>query len=639
MTGRINDQDIAAVRARTRIDEVIREHVTLKPAGGGSLKGLCPFHDERSPSFHVTPAKGFYHCFGCQAGGDAITFLMQLEGLSFAEAVEKLAARTGIALRYEEGGSSVERDVGKRGRLTRANAIAAAFFREQLASPRGRQARTILAERGFDQAAVEQFGVGFAPGGWDNLTKHLTTNRVEVADQLAAGLVADGRRGVYDRFRNRLIWPIEDLSGDVVGFGARRIDDTEDSPKYLNTPETAIYKKSQVLYGLNRARKSIAKSQQAVIVEGYTDVMAAHLAGLDNAVATCGTAFGDEHVTVLRRLLMDSDSISGQVVFTFDSDEAGRNAALKAFALDHRFVAHTFVAVDRSGLDPADLRLQQGDDAVRRLVDNRVPLFEFALRAAVEAVEVSTAEGRTDGLRATAPILAGIRESTLRREYERTVAGWLGLPVGTVAGAVRSAGRRTEPRAGSGGGGRSGGSRHLEHAQSPGQPGGSSRGAVKPLRRPQGGPALVEYLAMQALIQVPSAAQGWFDVLEPEALRTPELRRVYEVLLSVGPPPEGVSEVLWMQDLLGGCDEPTRQHISALTAEPLQAAEPDARYVRSLIARLLDRDALARMSSLQAALQRLGHDEDQARRDLLEQWNALNNVRRGLLPHLTGGGV
>ena len=440
MTGRIRDEDIAEVRARTRIDEVVSEHVTLRPAGGGSLKGLCPFHDERSPSFHVTPSKGLYHCFGCQAGGDAITFLTELEGLSFTEAVEKLAARAGLQLRYEEGGSAPQRDRGERARLLGANRRAADFFAEQLAAPGGAEARELLAERGFDADALAAFGVGFAPDSWNALIDHLRRAGVDQQAMLAAGLVAQGSRGTYDRFRGRIMWPIRDLSGDVVGFGARRMGEDKDSPKYLNTPETPLYKKSQVLYGLDLARRTIAKTQQVIVVEGYTDVMAAHLAGVTNAVATCGTAFGEGHISVLRRLLLDEVGSRGQVIFTFDSDEAGRRAALRAFENDQRFLTSTYVAVDPHGLDPADLRQHHGDEAVRGLVERRVPLFEFALRSAIEGVDVSTVEGRTAGMRAVVPIIAGIRDSAVRPEYARVAAGWLGLPEETVLSAVRRGG-------------------------------------------------------------------------------------------------------------------------------------------------------------------------------------------------------
>ncbi len=381
MAGRIRDEDIALVRERARIEEVVREYVTLKSAGGGSLKGLCPFHDERSPSFHVTPSRGMWYCFGCGEGGDVLSFVQKIDHLSFAEVVEKLADRTGVELRYVDGGAAINRQQGQRTRLVEAHKVAAAFYVEQLATPEAQTGREFLTARGFDAAAAAHFGVGFAPKGWDALTNHLRKKGFTDAELLAGGLVSQGNRGPYDRFRGRLVWPIRDLGGEVIGFGARKLFDDDDGPKYLNTPETPIYKKSQVLYGIDLARRDISKNQQAVIVEGYTDVMACHLAGITTAVATCGTSFGTEHIKVLRRLLMDDDQMRGSVVFTFDGDAAGQKAALRAFEEDQRFVTQTFVAVEPSGLDPCDLRIQHGDAAIVALVDRRVPLFEFAIRS------------------------------------------------------------------------------------------------------------------------------------------------------------------------------------------------------------------------------------------------------------------
>ena len=414
MAGRIRDEDVALVREKAAIDDIVRDYVALKPAGGGSFKGLCPFHDERSPSFHVTPSRGMYYCFGCQEGGDVITFVQKLDHLTFAESVEKLAGRTGVTLRYEEGGAGVNRQQGQRTRLVEANKVAEEYFVAQLGGPDAAPARTFLSERGFDAAVATDFHLGFAPKSWDSLTSHLRKRGFSDAEMMAAGLVAQGSRGVYDRFRGRLIWPIRDLAGDVVGFGARRLLEDDEGPKYLNTPETPLYKKSQVLYGIDRARREIAKQQKVVVVEGYTDVMACQLAGVAVAVATCGTSFGADHIKVLRRLLMDDDRLRGEVIFTFDGDEAGRRAALKAFDDDQRFVAQTFVAVEPHGLDPCDLRQQHGDVAIRSLVDHRVPLFEFAIRSTLAGYDLESAEGRVAALRDAAPIVARIKDPERR---------------------------------------------------------------------------------------------------------------------------------------------------------------------------------------------------------------------------------
>ena len=438
MSGRIRDTDVAYVRDHSAIDDVVGEYVQLKSAGGGQKKGLCPFHDEKSPSFHVTPSKGFYHCFGCQAGGDVIAFVMKMDHLSFTETVEKLAEKLGYQLTYDTS-SGTSAPTGRRSRIVAANLAAANFYREQLNIPEAELGRKFLSERGFDKSAIEFFGVGYAPNEWDALTKVLRGEGFSIEELNSAGLIKEGQRGPIDRFRNRLVWPIRDISGDVVGFGARKLaSDAEDNgPKYLNTPETPIYKKSQLLYGLDIAKKEIAKSRQVVIVEGYTDVMAAHLSGITTAVATCGTAFGDDHIRILRRLLMDDETFRGEVIFTFDGDAAGQKAAMRAFDDDQKFVTQTYVAVEPNGLDPCELRQKGGDVAVRDLIARRVPLFEFAIRTELKKFDLNLPEGRVSALNATAPLIGKIRDASLRPEYVRSLAGWLGMDVEVVNAAVK----------------------------------------------------------------------------------------------------------------------------------------------------------------------------------------------------------
>src|SRR5690625_2289872 len=307
-------------------------------------------------------------------------------------------------------------------------------------------------DRGFDRAAAAHFGVGYAPRGWDNLLKYLRNRGFTEPELAASGLVSQGRNGHYDRFRCRPLFLIMNVIGVFFGFGTRKLHDDYEGPKYLNTPETQLYKNSQVLYGVDLAKRDIAKKKQLVVVEGYTDVMAAHLAGVTTAVATCGTAFGSEHVRIVRRLLGDSSagagvqlasgmSVGGEIIFTFDGDDAGRNAALRAYGEDQRFLAQTFIAISPAGMDPCDLRQQRGDEAVRDLIKDRQPLFEFVVRSTLDNFDLDTAEGRVGGLRAAAPVVAGIRDAALRPEYARMLAGWLGMDIETVRRAVRSAGR------------------------------------------------------------------------------------------------------------------------------------------------------------------------------------------------------
>lgn len=437
---RILQADVDEVKARTNIADIIGERVALKSAGVGSLKGLCPFHDEKSPSFHVRQQVGYYHCFGCGESGDVYSFLREMDHVSFTEAVERLAGRIGYTLHYEDGGAAPE--TSGRSRLYAANTAAAEFFRAQLLTPDAEAGRRFLGERGFDAGAAAHFGVGFAPRGWDGMLKALTAQGFTREELSNAGLVSTGQRGVYDRFRGRLVWPIRDVSGQTIGFGARKLFDDDQGPKYLNTPETPIYKKAQVLYGLDLAKRDIARGdpRRVVVVEGYTDVMACHLAGLTTAIATCGTAFGTEHIKVLRRVMGD-DNASGEVVFTFDGDEAGQKAALRAFTEDDRFNAQTFVAVAPDGMDPCDLRLQRGDAAVRGLMDAKQPMFEFAIDRKLGGFDLSTVEGRVGALRAAAPIVAEIRDQLLRPGYERVLARRLGMDPTEVRSEVERAAR------------------------------------------------------------------------------------------------------------------------------------------------------------------------------------------------------
>ncbi|MBY8877754.1 DNA primase [Actinacidiphila acidipaludis] len=426
MAGRIRDEDVKAVRDAVPIDAVVSEYLQLRNAGGGNLKGLCPFHDEKSPSFQVSPSKGLFHCFGCGEGGDTLAFVMKVDHLSFTEAVERLAGQAGITLRYEEGSHVPGRQQGERIRLVEAHRAAAQFYVEQLGGAEAEIGRVFLARRGFDQAAAEHFGVGYAPAGWDHLVRYLRGKGFSDKELILAGLASESRRGgAIDRFRGRLIWPIRDITGEVIGFGARKLRDDDQGPKYLNTAETPLYRKSQVLYGIDLAKKEIARTGRAVVVEGYTDVMACHLAGVTTAIATCGTSFGGDHIKILRRLLMDNST--AEVVFTFDGDEAGQKAALRAFEDDQKFAAETSIAITPGGMDPCELRLAEGDAAVQRLIDGRTPLFAFALRSIVSRYNLDTDEGRVAAVDAAVPVVAAIKNQALRDRYAIRLVGMAGI--------------------------------------------------------------------------------------------------------------------------------------------------------------------------------------------------------------------
>ncbi|MDR1078671.1 MAG: DNA primase [Propionibacteriaceae bacterium] len=444
MAGRINQEDIDEVRGRARIDDVVAGQVNLKPAGAGTLKGLCPFHEEKTPSFQVTPARGLYYCFGCGAGGDAVRFVQQINNLSFPEAIEFLAAKYGVTLRYDQTEPGASQG-SPRARLLEANAAAADFYAAALLRPAALTGRQFLDQRGFDKAAAELFGVGFAPTEGRALVGHLKAKGFNEEELIAAGLA---RRGGWDYFQGRLLWPIRDAGRAVLGFGARRLFEDDRMPaKYINTPETAVYKKSHVLYGLDLARAPIGKASQAVIVEGYTDVMACHLAGVKTAVASCGTAFGDDHARLIQRL-MGGDAFHGEVVFTFDGDEAGRKAALKVFSGDAHFAAQTYVAVEPTGLDPCDLRLRHGDAALRELIGRREALYKFVMRHTIGQFDLDRVDGRLAAVRQAAPLLASVRDRSLVDGFARELASMVGMDQDEVRRLVAQTPRRPAAPAG-----------------------------------------------------------------------------------------------------------------------------------------------------------------------------------------------
>ena len=435
MAGRIRARDIEEVKSRVNIADVVSDYLALKPAGVGSLKGLCPFHDEKSPSFTVKPNDGFFKCFGCGEGGDVYKFVQQLDHISFYEAVEKLAARVSFVLTYEEG-AGPSPDYGLKNRILEANNAAALFYQSQLMSDGAELGRDFLKSRGFDKTAAERFSIGFAPKAWAELFNHLKSLGFSDDELISAALVTKGDKGIYDKFRGRLIWPIKDATSQVIGFGARKLFDDDSGPKYLNSSDTLVYHKSQVLYGIDLAKRDISKQQQVVVVEGYTDVMACHLAGVTTAVATCGTAFGDDHIRTLNRMLSSSVDSAAEVIFTFDPDAAGQKAAMRAYNDSNKFNAQTFVAVGPDGLDPCDLRSEKGDEAVVAMIANKRPMFEFAIKQKISKFDLNTLEGRVAAARAAAPVVAQIRDAALRPAYIRELAGWVSLEGNEVAALV-----------------------------------------------------------------------------------------------------------------------------------------------------------------------------------------------------------
>jgi DNA primase len=776
VAGLIRDEDIALVRERSRIDEVVADYVTLRNAGGGSQKGLCPFHDEKSPSFNVNPSRGFFHClagetevltfdgpreirelaggthkvlgreadwveapfrsfgvqrlqkitltrnrqtkeifattghrwfvrsgmdgrrevltselkqgdslccvyprsevdpapptpsawvvqavqetereeevfcaevedghafaladniltgncFGCGEGGDVISFLQKMEGLSFADTVERLADRYGVQLRYTEGERPQKRESNLRPKLLEAHKVAAAYYADQLASPDAMVGRQFLSERGFDRDAAAKFGIGFAPRDGDALYKHLRQKGFRDEELVTGGLVSEGRTGHYDRFRGRLLWPIREASGDVIGFGARRLfDDDRIEAKYLNTAETPIYKKSHVLYGIDLARRDIARSSQAVVVEGYTDVMACHLSGVPTAVATCGTAFGEDHTRVLRRLLNDHEEFRGEVIFTFDGDEAGQRAALRAFGGDQQFVGQTYVAVEPDGLDPCDVRLQKGDAAVRELVARRIPLYRFVLSNVVGRYDLDRADGRIDALREAAKLVSSIRDRSKVDAFARELAGMVGVDPDQARAEVRRAAGRP--------------ARNEERRQ----PAGQQRSA--PVEDAPAAPPLpdlrdprfaLERETLKLVVQHPDVVGRTARDVDADDFMHPAYRAVWQAVVDCGGPAGAPAGEVWVNKLRHSVSgEPVAQALSALAVEPLLSTkEPDAAYVAAHVYRLQEVTAMRRINDVKSRLQRTNPVEAAAEYNrMFGELVALEQHRRALREKAIGG--
>jgi DNA primase len=451
MAGRVSQGDIEELKERADIVEIVGGYVSLKPASSGSFKGLCPFHDEKSPSFNVRANPAFYHCFGCGVGGDVYKFIQEIESVSFSDAVQRLADKVGYQLKFEEGSD----EGSTRSRLLALNKFAADYYQEQLQSAEGQTAQDFLVSRGFALSSFAAFGIGYALKGWQNLIDAATSAGYQMQELVAAGLAMESEKGGYDRFRGRVLWPIRDANSQVLGFGARKLYEDDQGPKYLNTPETPVYHKSSVLYGLDLARKAIVKSRQIVVVEGYTDVMACHLAGVETAVATCGTAFGEEHIRIINRLLGQS-SDPAEVIFTFDPDAAGEKAALRVYGDSSKFNALTFVASGPDGLDPADLRQKMGDSAISKMLGSKKPLFEFVIRHRISQFSLGDLDSRVAAARAAAPVLAEITDTALKTGYIKALADWVSLDSSEVeqmvrAGVNRQVQQRVEPMRQTGG--------------------------------------------------------------------------------------------------------------------------------------------------------------------------------------------
>ena len=636
--GRIPDRDIAAIRERVNIEDVVGDYVQLRRAGADSLKGLCPFHDEKSPSFHVRPNHGHFHCFGCGEGGDVYAFLQKIEHVTFVEAVELLADRVGYTVTYSGGSTTnVQRDRGSRSRLLAANAAAQEFYAQALSSEEAAPARQYLIDRNFDAEAAARFGCGFAPSGWDSLTKHLLRKGFEFKELEAAGLSREGRRGPMDRFHRRLVWPIRAGGGEVIGFGARRIfDDDPMEAKYVNTPETVLYKKSAVLFGLDLAKRDIAKSHRAVVVEGYTDVMAMHLSGETTAVASCGTAFGDGHLALLRRLMMDDNWYRGELIFVFDGDSAGQAAALKAFDGDQQVAGKSFVAIAADGMDPCDLRLKTGDHALRDLVARRIPMFEFAIRSLIPSDDVldDDPQAQVDALRRSVPLVARIRDYALRDEYARRLAGWTGWrDEGQVLARVREeAGKRGMPDRARRRGAPAEDRRQPAEQRPPADPAAARPDPADPTLWPQ-------REALKSALQYPALAGPVFDSLAAESFTHPGYAAVRAAIESAGGTSSGMTGARWIEVVGDQVSTPMAVNlVSELSAEAINADDEQLpRYIGGVLARLQEVWIGRQIAEVKSKLQRMSPvEQGDEYHALFGDLVAMEAYRRSLLEQASG---
>ncbi|MGJ4073973.1 DNA primase [Corynebacterium macclintockiae] len=637
--GRIPERDIEAIREQTPIEEVVGEYVQLKPGGVDSMKGLSPFKDEKTPSFHVRPNHGYFHCFSTDQGGDVFKFLMLMEHMSFPEAVEACAERIGYRINYEGGGPGNREEPGTRRRLVAANKAAFDFYRKEfLGDAEGADvARNFLIERGFTMEHAEQFGCGYAPAGWDRLTKHLQQKGFTFKEIEAAGLGRMGKRGPIDRFHRRLLWPIRSVSGDVIGFGARKLFDDDKLGKYLNTPETMLYKKSKVLFGIDQAKRNIVSKHQAVVVEGYTDVMAMHAAGVDTAVAACGTAFGGEHLAALRRFMLDDQFFRGEIIYTFDGDEAGQKAAMRAFEGDQQFSGRSYVTVAPGGQDPCDVRIKRGDAAVRELVASRIPMFEFVIRTLIADYDTASIDGRVHALRRIVPVLAGIKDEALRDEYARQAAGWVGWDnPNDVLDQVRKEARKSgahRPRlelktggAGGAGGGASTGATGGGAGAGAGGTGSGGAGApglhvVKGMERPNPNDDFLEgpREVMKLALQEPQLASTIFDLMPPESFVHPTYVAMAEAVASLGGAANSNGGPGWIEKIATQMKDPMGAAVvSELAVEDLHC--PQERlpyYADAIMARMQERWVGNEIADMKSRMQRMRPDLQK------EEYNAL----------------
>lgn len=692
MPGMILKEDIEKVRATADLYDIVSATVSLKPSGTGAYVGLCPFHDEKTPSFSVRPALGVWHCFGCGLSGDVFGYVEHQENVDFRDAVELLADKYHIELHYDQSNAKKEHTGSKRARLLEANEAAQEFFVSQLMTKDALAARKLLDGRNFSQADCQRFGCGYAPQGWDNLVRYLAGKGFTQQEMLDAGLARQGQHGVYDYFRGRVTWPIRDSTGRTLGFGARKLyEDDSIGAKYINTPDTALYRKNQVLYGIDMAKAAIVKKRQVVIVEGYTDVMAMHLAGVDTAIATCGTAFGAEHAKIVRRLIaddslgavqligplkVDGQQLSSRIVFTFDGDAAGQKAAIHAFGLDAAFSTQAFVAVADDNLDPCDLRIKRGNEAVRALIANAEPLYDFVIKTAIGRFDTTYTTGQMGAVKAVAPLIAQIRDRSLLDLYSRKAVRQIGVDLDIMQREVRDARRKLNVRD--------------EDAYAPKRRFAANAAAaeprmeqgVNPYANPSARKALehrdvaeqsyyriddavfiCEQQFMATLIQVPLAVDPTlFASLTLSSFMTPVFRTLFQAIAAAGGlPSTDTPQGLWMHNLTkaGGPmlesvinelavmqlplppsdadTERASQQSQEINVQLRKPTDDERRYASELIIRLLDTGIMRRIGADKRRMAQLPDGAEKI--ELLGQITKLETLRKDLQARVFGNNV
>lgn len=577
MKGRIAPEDLQELRERADIVDVVSGYMKLRKSGR-IFKGLCCFHQEKTPSFTVDPVKQLYYCHGCGRGGDVFSFSQQADGLTFTESAQRIADRVGLNLRFQ----GPAEPPGLRAALLAVNKAAGDFFaRSLIEGPEAQSARTYLAARGFDGADLQLWKLGFAPRGRDTLYRHLLSRGLSSQHIVEAGLARVGEGGEHrDYFRGRVIFPVSSITGDILGFGARALG--QDEPKYLNTPETPLYQKGRILFGLDRAKAEMVRAGTAIVTEGYTDVMALHKVGLSTAVATCGTALGEEHFALLKRFCE-------RVVLAFDADAAGSVASERGFGIHARVGLEVLVAPLPAGKDPADLALAAGGrEALEPLIQDAVPLMRFVLEREISRHRLDTAEGKSKAVRAAVELLAWEPSRVARSEHGFWVAARIGVAPEQVQLEI------AESRAAEAGGGR----RLPVEVRSPGH--------VK-----------VERQALAILLDSASGLTRALGVLGAEHFTQPEHRGLFNALkeaAACGNPS--------IRDSLP--DDDARRLAAELSMEPVTTGDPEEVFLR------LEEFRIKRqIETLKAKLDQLHHHRDRNAYDaLFEELMRLDVERR-----------